>query len=123
MTKTKPKPRSEVDRAAMTRAIEIVRRESFASREQIDGKLTREPWEMVGRFAAYAAQDNMLRLKPWEMPPCWIRDLAASLAVPPGDHRGERRAAELLRRLLQAGFSQFEPNPIGALAAVEENAF
>jgi hypothetical protein len=79
-----------------------------------------EDWEVVGRFAAYAAQDNALRLKPWEMPPCWIRDLAASLEVPPGDPRGERRAAELLKRLLDAGLSRYEPNPIAALAAIEQ---
>jgi hypothetical protein len=121
MTKTKPRLSRE-DTRAMAQAIAAVRVKGRASREQIDEKLASEDWEAVGRFAAYVAQDNALRLKPWEMPPCWIRDLDASLQQPPDDHRGEHRAAVLLKRLLAAGLSRYEPNPLAALAAIEENA-
>jgi hypothetical protein len=117
MTKTGPKPRlSREDTRAMARAIDLVRSEDRHHREQIDGMLTSEPWEDVGRFAAYAAQDRSLRLKPWEVCPCNVHDLEAALAAPPEDHRGFRRAAELLQRLLAAGLSRFEPNPLAALA-------
>jgi hypothetical protein len=123
-TKTPTPPPNEgelsaVDIDAMTRAIAIIRAESFASREQIDDKLASEPWEEVGHFAAYAAQDRALRLRPWEMPPCWIRDPGGSLAQPHDDHRGERRAAELLKKLLAGGLSRYEPDPIVALAAAD----
>jgi hypothetical protein len=46
---------SAVDRDAMERAIEIVRHRDQASAIQITDKLAREPWEEVGRFAAYLA--------------------------------------------------------------------
>jgi hypothetical protein len=122
MAKAKTPRLSEVDRVAMTRAIEIRRRESFVSREQIDDKLATEDWEEVGKFASYGAQCSALKLKPWQWPPCWIRNLESCLRVPPGDHGGQRAAAELLKRLLDAGLSRYEPDPLGALAAIEARA-
>jgi hypothetical protein len=99
----------------MARAIDMVRSEDRHHREQIDRMLVDEPWEDVGRFCSYAAQDKSLRLKPWEVSPCQVHDLDTALAAPPEDHRGFRRAAELLKRLLDAGLSRFEPNPLAAL--------
>src|SRR5262245_19551845 len=98
----------------MERAIEWARHESPASAYQIGNKLASEPWEEVGRFAAYGAQCHALRLKPWEWPPCWIWDIDAELATPP-DQSGRHRAAELVQQLLAAGLSRFEPDVLGAL--------
>jgi len=109
---------SATDIDAMRRAIEIVRQRDQASAIQIFDKLASQPWEEVGRFAAYGAQYDALRLRPWQWPPCWIGDIDAELAAPP-DQSGRHRAAELLQRMLAAGLSQFEPDPLGALAAVE----
>ena len=103
-----------IDRDAMRRAIEIVRRESFMRREQIDEKLTSEPWEEVGSFAAYAAQCTALKLKPWQAPPCHTRGFTDN----PSDSYGNRPAETKLRDdLLAAGLSVFEPDPEAALAA------
>src|SRR5262245_48320543 len=110
---------SAVDREAMERAIEIVRHRDKARAVQIADKLASEPWEEVGAFAAYTAQCDALRLKPWQWPPCWIADIAAE---PPPDHSGRRRAAELLQRLLAAGLSRYEPDPLGALERAEAGA-
>jgi hypothetical protein len=113
-----------VDRAAMKRAIEEVRQKGGEDLRQIEQKLRDEPWEDVGQFAAYSCQDDNLQLEPWQVPPCWLRDdddVQAALSMP-HDHSGRREAGELVQRLLAAGLSRFEPNPIRALAEVEATA-
>lgn len=120
--KTKPEKLSRVDREALTRAIELARAESAAQRQQIDEMLKSDGWRRSARFASYACQDAALNLRPWQTPPCWIRDdpdrlLAAQTADP--DHR---RAALLTQRLFDAGLSRYEPDPINAIARAEEAA-
>ncbi|MGY4501981.1 putative component of type VI protein secretion system [Bradyrhizobium sp. GM24.11] len=91
---------TDVDREAMTRAIAAARRESPARKKQIDGKLARQPWEDVGRYAAFCAQITALGLQPWE-----------STVV----YADTPEAHALLRRLA-AGLSKYEPDPLGALS-------
>ena len=109
------------DRKALTRAIEAVRRESPQRARQIADKLASEPWEDVGEFASYSAQCRSLRLRPWQFPPCWIDDIPAALNDPE-PHRGLRTAGELLQRMLAAGLSRYEPDPLKALEAAEAEA-
>jgi hypothetical protein len=109
-----------VDREAMKRAIEQMRRKGGEDARQIEQKLRHEPWEDVGRFAAYSCQDKHLQLEPWMVPPCWLRDdddVQGALAMP-YDYSGRRQAGELVRRLLAAGLSRYEPDPINALARI-----
>jgi len=109
-----------VDREALERAIEIVRtRKTPADRQQIERMLREDPWEEVGRFAAYSCQCDVLRLKLWQPPPVWVRDIEATLAAGDDGVYGYFQAAKLLRRLLAAGLSHFEPDPIAALEAAE----
>jgi hypothetical protein len=118
-------PLSDVDREALERAIELAKAESPARRKQIDDMLAKDGWDEAARFAAYACQDGNLKLAPWQMPPCWIRgDLDALLAAPVTghDHRGQRQAARLLKRLYAAGLSRFEPDPEAALAQAKGKA-
>jgi hypothetical protein len=111
-----------VDRQAMKRAIEELRREGGEDARQIEEKLREEPWEDVGRFAAYSCQDKHLQLQPWMVPPCWLRtdrDVEAALSMP-HDHSGRREAGELVQRLLAAGLSRYEPDPLTALSVRRE---
>ena len=55
---------------------------------------------------------------PWQSPP--FRASLADLNKPFDDPRGERESAELLKRLLDAGLSPFEPFPLDALAEAEQ---
>ena len=64
-------------------------------------------WEEVAKFAAYCAQHVSLNLRPWETPPC---SCSAD---------GDGPGSALLRRLLAAGLSRFEPDPAAALAREE----
>jgi hypothetical protein len=106
-----------IDREALERAIAIDRQRDRATRQQIDDKLEREPWREVAEFAAYGCQCTALYLKPWQPPPCWAEiDDQDNEAGPISGHRA---AAELLRRLLAAGLSRYEPDPVNALARVE----
>ena len=45
--------------------------------------------------------------------------ISAALSEPFGDPRAARESAELLRRLLDAGLSRFEPDPLGAIEEAE----
>jgi hypothetical protein len=80
-----------------------IAREDPLRAEQLDDKLRSEPWAEVAEFAAHVCQCRTLHLKPWELPPSSF------------DARDDDPGAELLRRLLAAGLSRYEPDPIAAL--------
>ncbi len=103
-----------VDREALERAIKLAREQDAGRRQQIDGKLKSESWEAVGRFASYFCQSRSLKLRPWQWPPCWVTidDQDDGLG-------GRKAAAMLLRRLLDAGLSKFEPDPLNAISEAE----
>ena len=99
---------SETDMDALRRAMEIAMREP-GRKEQLESKVNGyrgvepEPWTEVAEFAAFCVQSDTLHLKPWECPPCSAYD--------------DKAALKLLDRMLEAGISQWEPDPLGALAA------
>jgi hypothetical protein len=112
----KPKadlPSPAQDRDAYGRAIEWVRQNGDAA--QIEDKLRCEGFEAAGEFAAYSAQCDTLRLRPWQAPPCHVRG-----TDPDPNVYGCRPGEIALRdRLLAAGLSLFEPDPLSALAGAQ----
>ena len=108
----------DVDRDALKRCIEMARTYPGRS-EQIDWKLNegRCSWQDTAKFCAYLCQSKNLRLEIMEFPPAWLID-ADDVEGPA--FKGKPQAAKLLRRLLAAGLSQYEPDPIRALAAAEK---
>jgi hypothetical protein len=103
----------EIDRDALTRALELTRAEPDHT-EQIESMLKDRPWEEVTQFAACHQQGKNLRLKSGETPPCHgavntsAPGSAGDLSFP--------AANRLLQRVLNAGLSQWEPDPESALA-------
>jgi hypothetical protein len=111
---------TENDRDALKLAIEQARAQGAGLAQQIDRMLADTDWIEVGMFAAACCQRQALRLKPWRIPPCRIRD-------PDHPDRGRDRrygeidgrhdAARLLRQMYDLGISRWHPDP---LAAIEE---
>ena len=93
----------DVDREALERALKLAEADGRA--EQLASMLQDRPWFEVASFAAYSCQNKKLNLKPWQSPPC---SLSATQPEP--------EAEQMARRLLAAGLSQYEPDPITALA-------
>lgn len=91
------------DREALQRALALARTFDRARAEQLDAKLGDEPWSDVATFAAHVCQCRALHLRPWERSPAMAAD----------DDDGP--AGQLLRRMLAAGFSRYEPDPLAAL--------
>jgi hypothetical protein len=108
-----------VDRDAFKRSIATVRAESAEESARVDEMLRTESWATVGETCAYACQDRALDLKPWQPPPCWIHDLDGTLADGDDGVMGRYAAALLLRQLLAAGLSRFEPDVLGAIERAE----
>jgi hypothetical protein len=104
-----------IDEEALTRAIEMTRANGGPDAVQIENKLRNEPWEQVARFAAYCHQCDNLHLMPHQSPPCWVDDMEAVLAAGDDGILGKYAAATLLKRMLAAGLSIYEPDPITAL--------
>jgi len=103
----------EIDKEALTRAIELSKAEPERA-EQIESMLKDRSWEEVAQFAAKHQQCKNLQLKPGEIPPCHG---AVNLAAPGTDaDQSFSSANRLLQRLLDAGLSQWEPDPEAALA-------
>jgi hypothetical protein len=105
-----------VDIAALERSIAMARASSPARDQQISAMLKERKWLEVAEFASYCCQDDALKLKPWQPPPCWMGD-----AKPVDDSplAGRVAAWRLRQRLIASGLSQFEPDPLGALHAIE----
>jgi hypothetical protein len=113
-------PIPAVDEEALERAIDIcLKHKSPSDQLQMEQKLAddQQDWWDVATFASYSCQVDALRLKPWQKPPCWIDDMEGILAYGDDGVMGLYAAATLLKRLLTAGLSQYEPDPLGALKA------
>jgi hypothetical protein len=106
----------DIDEEALERAIVLAREESPGRARQIDNMVERDWWG-AARFASYCSQCNSLHLPPWQSPPCWIGLGEIEGVIARGDDgaSGRFQAAVLLRRLLQARLSRYEPDPLGAL--------
>jgi hypothetical protein len=100
------------DRAALTQALAMCRAEDEGRAWQIDSMLEDRPWAEVARFAASCCQCRALKLYPWQSPPCDVDE--------DGDD-GEINAdgVKLLRKMLAAGLSRYEPDPLAALKAAK----
>ena len=62
----------DVDRDALTRAMEICAKRDRLFAEHLESKLKDEPWREVAEFAAYSCQIESLSLRPWQSPPCHV---------------------------------------------------
>jgi hypothetical protein len=103
------------DREALTRALRIAKASEPGRQEQLVSMLRDREWEEVATFAAYVCQCDSLHLRPWQLPP-----MHADEDRPRDDHptAGKVAAWTLRRRLLKAGLSVFEPDPISSLESV-----
>jgi hypothetical protein len=103
-------PLTRNDRDALERALKLTRQESEGRAQQLLRMQLDDGWFYAARFASYSCQVDALHLKPWEHPPIWVDD--------PDDYP-DREAARLLKRMLAAGVSRFDPDPMRALEAAE----
>jgi hypothetical protein len=100
---------SPVDRDALERCMEIVRRDPERA-EQFDGMLSSGwPWELAADMASHCCQVRALSLRPWQCSP--------SSADENDPDEPDKDAQKLLRQMLRAGLSRFEPDPMRGLKA------
>ena len=95
------------DLDAMARSIAWVRQHRPDHAGQIDAKIRCEGAEAAAEFAACIAQSANLKLRPWETSPSHPWGIFCDGAI------------DLRDRLLAAGLSIYEPNPMQALAEAE----
>jgi len=100
-----------LDADAFRRAIAWCR--SHGDADAIERTWAREGFEAAGHSAAYSAQCTTLRLKPWQCPPC---DACGQAPGDPNVYGARPAEVELRDRLLAAGLSVYEPDPLSALA-------
>lgn len=108
------------DREALERALEIMLKDP-AERARFEKKLKCEPRLEVCKLAASYCQDKALHLKLWQSAPCLVGDWKGALAAGNDGIGGDYAAARLVQRLLAAGLSVYEPDPISALALKERS--
>ena len=105
---------TEIDRDALRRAFEAAAAEGAEYREHLARIETREGWVSAAQSASYHLQVKILKLRPWQAPPCGCR----SDEIGPG--YGHSRAEVLLRRrMIEAKISLYEPDPAAALEQAE----
>jgi hypothetical protein len=118
-TESAPAQLSELDRDALTRAIEMARK---LAPDLVEHWLATGTWFVAAVKCASLCQRKALGLRePWRF---WApADVEPNDADAPGlEHRGISDSARLLRRMLAVGVSKFEPDSVNALARVERAA-
>jgi hypothetical protein len=102
---------SQIDRDAMQRAIDSLQRRGEIA--QIERAMKCGGFECAGKFASYSVQCDTLRLKPWQAPPAHVHADATPHPAIYGCRPGE---IALRDRLVAAGLSIYEPDPVKALS-------
>jgi hypothetical protein len=111
MTIGQPNPNLDpVDRDALQACIDIARCDPERA-DQIAHKLQHDTWDEAATFACYAVQMDSLGLKPWQSPICYIDENN------PNPNEWDKAGQVLLRKMLRAGISRYDPDPLAALAA------
>jgi hypothetical protein len=105
-----------VDVAALKRALAQCRTLEPARRGQLDSMMAERGWKETAKFAVYSRQIANMALKPWQTPPAAVCNEDNPCSAE------EAQAAAVLRRMLDLGLSQYEPDPLAAIAAAEERA-
>jgi hypothetical protein len=119
---------SRIDREALSRALEIVRnrpeKEDPGRREQVDHLMKHEGWFTAADFCCYCCQSELIRPRLWQPIPADIdpADIETILARGDDGLGGEYAAARVLKRMLRAGLSRYEPEPLKALAEAKRRA-
>jgi hypothetical protein len=88
-----------------------------AQRTAEDLRTKVHPWEEIAASAAYGCQLRTLKLRPWQCPPCWANDEIDP--TQPDRYGNMPDEVRFLQRMLAAGISRYEPDPLSALAAIE----
>jgi hypothetical protein len=106
-------PLTTNDRVALELALKLTRAEGQGRAEQLLRMQLDDGWFYAAHFAVVNCQCNALHLQPWEWPPIWCAD-------DPDESPPE--AAQLLRRMLKAGVSRYDPDPMASLEKAERKA-
>ena len=110
---------SRIDREALERALALDPDRDPGDDPPPNRRLDPAGWLEAAHSAAYACQCAVLRPKPWQPVPANDYVAVTDDDSEYGPVMGRAAAAELLRRLLAAGLSRYEPSPLEALARVE----
>ena len=106
---------SQLDQDAMERAwprLKTLNRDRYTQlKAELDAG---DDWERVSAWAAASVQYKLLGLQPWQRSPSELR-LDGTQHQSPSDDGGRL----LLKRMLDAGLSRYEPDPLRALAEAE----
>ncbi|UGX93383.1 hypothetical protein G6321_00048610 [Bradyrhizobium barranii subsp. barranii] len=111
---------TDLDRDALTLAIDVTRNESHARHRQVDKFLETRLWIEVATFCANCAQSRALNLPPWQPSPCHVGNMEAAFNGMLDEARCGYRAAALLRqRMSRCGVSRWHPDPARECDRVE----
>jgi len=112
---------SPVDREALERALKIARGDP-EERAVIDRVMERDGWFAAAVQAVYHCQRPLIAPRLWQPMPHDVEPAEIETILARGDDgvNGEFAAAKLLKKMLSAGLSRYEPDPIRALAAAKE---
>ncbi len=99
------------DREALERAVAIAQSDPMTADQMEVRREDGQSWEEIAESAAYHCQRRSLKLSPFQEPPCVVDE---------DDPKERDKAAQrLLRKMLDAGVSRYEPDPLSALAEKE----
>jgi hypothetical protein len=109
---------NRIDQDALTRALVACRAQGAGRARQLDAKLADEHGKGSPRSRPIPRRTGRLVCSPGSrrpaMPASRIRTNPSEIRAP------SAKSAELLRRLLDAGLSRFEPDPLRAITEAEK---
>jgi hypothetical protein len=110
----------EADIAALKLALQQTLNGDDVGRvEQVLWKLDHDGWWDTARFCTYDRQMDMLNLRPWQRPPCWM-DLEEANEILSDRNTTHHECARLYKRMVRLGVSPYHPDPVTAIAEAQK---
>ena len=109
---------NDADLEALDRALDMVLTGKDRDRAEQVQDIAGDDWFGAASLAAYDLQCKHLQLRSWEDPPLFVNaDEIDAILSQPG--HSQLAAAKLLKRMLAAGVSKFDPTPLDSIAAAK----
>ena len=111
---------SKADQAALDKALELTLadHDDDGRPQQVRAIQLESGWYAAAIFCSGIRQSDHLSLSPWESTPSDLDpDEIDAIIARGAPHNHEYGAAVLLKKMLKAGVSRFDPSPIDAIAA------
>ena len=110
-----------IDLAALDLAVDLTLGEADRDTVKTAREKLSEDWFEGALHCADHRQCEHLSLRPWETSPACLDPAELDSIIASGPQHNSAGTARLLKKMLAAGISKYDPSPIDTLALIKRN--